>query len=83
MLIGDIKERLSKDPFEPFRIRGSSGESYEITRPFLIALMKSKLFIAFPNSDRWAELSYLHVAALESATNGHGKRGGRGRHGRS
>jgi hypothetical protein len=69
----DIKERLSKDPFEPFRIRASSGESYAITSPFQVAMMKSKVFIAFPDSDRWAELSYLHIAALESA-NGHSKR---------
>jgi len=75
----DIKERLSKDPFEPFRIRSSSGESYDITSPFLVALMKSKLFIAVPNTDRWAELSYLHIAALESAENGHGGRGTRGK----
>ena len=74
MLIADIKERLSKHPFKPFRIRSSSGEIYKISSPFLIALMKSKLFIAVPNSDRWAELSYLHIAALESAENGHTSR---------
>ncbi len=79
MLASDIKERLSKDPFEPFRIRSSSGECYDITSPFLVALMKSKVFIAAPNSDRWAELSYLHVATLESAGNGHARRGTRGK----
>jgi hypothetical protein len=77
MLVADIKERLSKMPFEPFQIRSSSGERYEISSPFLVALMKSKLFIAVPNSDRWAELSYLHIAALESAGNGHSGRGSR------
>ena len=74
MLIADIKERLSREPFEPFRIRGSSGEVYSVTSPFLVAIMKSKIFIAAPNSDRWAELSYLHIAALESMTNGHARR---------
>ncbi len=79
MLVADIKERLSKDPFEPFRIRSSSGECYDISSPFLVALMKSKLFIAVPNTDRWAELSYLHIAALESGKNGHNGRGSRGK----
>lgn len=74
MLMADIKERLSKDPFEPFRLRSSSGDSYDITTPFQVALMKSKIFIAFPHSDRWAELSYLHVAALESVENGDTRR---------
>lgn len=67
---------LVEGAFEPFRIRSSSGEAYDVPAPFLVALMKSKIFVAFPNSDRWAELSYLHVAALESAGNGHAKRGG-------
>lgn len=71
MHTADIKERLSREPFEAFRIRSSSGETYDITSPFLVALMKSKVFIAYPNSDRWAELSYLHIASLESASNGH------------
>ncbi len=74
MVLADIKERLSKDPFEPFQIRSSSGESYPIVGPFQVALMKSKIFIAAPNSDRWAELSYLHVAALESSGTKHAHR---------
>lgn len=77
MIVSDIKERLAKEPFEPFRIRSSSGEAYEVSSPFLVALMKSKIFIAYPNSDRWAELSYLHVASLESSGNGHSGRGHR------
>ncbi len=67
MLAIDIKERLARDPFEPFRIRASSGEAYSISSPFQVAMMKSKVFIAFPDSDKWAELSYLHISALESA----------------
>ena len=45
--------------------------------PFLVAMMKSKVFIAEANSDRWDELSYLHVAALESMSNGRHRRGPR------
>jgi hypothetical protein len=82
MIAADIKERLLRDPFEPFRIRSSSGNAYDVTAPFLVAMMKSKIFIAAPNSDHWDELSYLHIAALESLTNGHHRRpkrrGGRG-----
>jgi hypothetical protein len=74
MIMKIIKERLAHKPFEPFRIRSSSGEAYDIPTPFLVALMKSKIFIAYPNSDRWAELSYLHVAGLESASNGNSGR---------
>ena len=74
MIATDIKERLSREPFEPFRIRSSSGQIYDVTEPFLVALMKTKVFIAHPKSDDWDELSYLHIAALESIRNGHGRR---------
>jgi len=79
MLIADIKNRLSNDPLEQFRIRSSSGGSREISTTFLLALMKSKLFIAVPNSDRWAALLHVHVAALESAGNAHASRASRGK----
>ncbi|MCC6428648.1 MAG: hypothetical protein IT435_17740 [Phycisphaerales bacterium] len=74
MILADIKERLAKEPFEPFQIRSSSGQTYPVTTPFQVALMKSKIFIAEDKSDRWAELSYLHIAALESLSNGHARR---------
>lgn len=79
MIAADIKERLLREPFEPFRIRSSSGNAYDVTAPFLVALMKSKVFIAAANSDRWDELSYLHIAALESLTNGPDRSRRRGR----
>ena len=80
MIADDIKERLQREPFQPFRIRASSGAGYDITAPFLVALMKTKVFVAVPNSDDWDELSYLHISALESIRNGNGhgpKRRGR------
>ena len=77
MVIADIRDRLAREPFEPFRIRSSSGETYPVADPFSVALMRTKVFIAMPRSDRWVELSYLHVAALESLGNGHGRRAAR------
>lgn len=79
MVSADIKERLSREPFEPFQIRASSGAVYPVPTPFLVAMMKTKIFIAAPRSDRWAELSYLHVAAIESLENGHSRSGRTGR----
>lgn len=73
MIADAIKERLQRDPFEPFRIVASSGKSYKVINPFQVALMKSRVFIAAPNSDRWAELAYLHIASVEGSMNGHAK----------
>ena len=74
MIALDIRERLQREPFEPFVIRASSGQGVRVASPTLAVLMKSAVFVAEPNSDRWAHLPYLHIAGLESA----GDRGGRG-----
>lgn len=61
-----IRERLEREPFEAFQIVCSSGRSCEIRDPRLVVLMKSRVFIAEPRSDKWAEVPYLHVAAKEA-----------------
>jgi hypothetical protein len=69
-----IRELLHREPFEPFRVVTSSGESYVVRNPDLVALMKSRLFMAFPTDDRWTMVLYLHITAVEAVN-------GRARHG--
>jgi hypothetical protein len=70
---------LDREPFTPFRICLSSGESYDVRNPHMVALMKSKAFVALPDSERWTFVSYLHIASLETLSNGRHPRGGRRR----
>ena len=74
MVIDAIREFLTQQPFRPFRVRASSGKSYVVRNPDMIVLLKSWVFIASPNSDRFASVPYLHIASVESLSNGHGKR---------
>jgi hypothetical protein len=74
MIATTIRERLQREPFEPFVIRASSGEAVRVASPGLCTLMKSEVFVALPNSDRWVQLPYLHIAGVESAANGRGQR---------
>src|SRR5438477_10554938 len=74
MIIDAIRERLDHVPFQPFQIRASSGQTYAVSNPDLVVLMKSSVFVAAPNSDRAATVPYLHIAAVEHLTNGHAKR---------
>ncbi len=74
MIIDAIREFMSREPFHPFRIRASSGKSYLVTNPSLVVPMKSWVFIAAPNSDKFATVPYLHVASVEGMGNGHSKR---------
>lgn len=73
MISETIKEKLVQRPFEPFIIRSSSGHAYKVSSPDLIVLMKTKVFVAEPRSDRAATVSYLHISAIEEPGNGNGR----------
>ena len=77
MAIDHIRELLERDPFKPFRIRASSGTSYDVRNPGLVVVMKTQIFIASPNSDRSSVIPFLHVAGVETLDNGHPTRGRR------
>ena len=79
MIATTIKEKLEQIPFEPFRIRASSGKTYIVSNPDLVVMMKSSLFVAAPNSDRAATVPYLHIAAVEEDSNGTGHKKSRRR----
>lgn len=73
-----IRELLAREPFEPFRIVTSAGESFVIRDPFTVALMKSEVFIAHPRSDRRTFIPLLHVVTVETIGNGQVSRRKRG-----
>jgi len=74
----EIRELLQRDPFEPFRIKLTNGDAYNIVDPNSVALGRRRLFVAFSDdADRWAVCSYLHVAAIESLPSGNGRHGQR------
>jgi len=65
MIRDEIRDLLRQQPFEPFLIRVTSGEEYEVRDSALAAVLKSAVFIAFPDSDRRVIVPFLHVAAVE------------------
>jgi len=69
MIREEISDLLHRSPFLPFTIHLTSGERFEVRDSALAALLKSGLFIAFPNSDRRIVVPFLHIAAAV-ATNG-------------
>lgn len=80
MATDDLRNLLTREPFVPFRVRLTSGDHYDVRDPLAAALMKSRLFIALPRSDRSVYVPYLHIAALETLET---RRGGRTRGRRS
>ncbi len=63
---------LTRQPFEPMRIKMSSGEVFEIRHPEMAAVTKNCLVVVHPEpdgspSDRVEYCSYLHIAGVETA----------------
>jgi hypothetical protein len=79
----NIREKLDREPLEPFRIRVTSGDSYVVRNPDLTVLMRTELFIAEADSDRHVFVPLRHIAVLEavgrSSGNGRGRRRRKGR----
>lgn len=73
----NIREFLERDPFVPFRVVMFRGKAYDVMSPSLAVLMKSELFVAFPDGERSAHIPLLHITAIETLTNGRGKHGPR------
>ena len=75
MSVAVLREKLTRRPFEPFRVRLSSGDTYDVRHPENALLVRSGIYIAVPESTGelpevpvWC--SFLHVAAVEPVTNG-------------
>jgi hypothetical protein len=60
-----IREMLSREPFQPFVIRLSSGEAHEVRHPECLAIGKGRIAITDPDADRVAVCSLIHVTSIE------------------
>jgi len=78
MTLDTVLERLSRRPFEPFRIITSSGQSYEIRHPEMAWPIRNGVYVGLRGKgkvpDRAAFLSLLHISAVETTPNGAPKR---------
>lgn len=65
-----LQDLLARRPFEPFRVRLSSGDAYDVKHPEMALLLRNGLYVAIPESneelpDQAVWCSLLHVAAVE------------------
>lgn len=66
----EVRDLLRKEPFQPFRIHLSNGQSYDIRHPEFAALTRRTVFVGVSSGkddvpDRMIECDLLHVVALE------------------
>ena len=74
MIRDNIRGLLDRDPFVPFRLVLSSGRHYDVVDPHMTVLMKSEIFIAFPDGERSSLIPLLHVTSVETHVNGRRRR---------
>jgi hypothetical protein len=60
-----VREWLNRKPFEPFVLRLSNGEAYEIRHPENVAIGKTRLVVVDPQTDRTAFVALIHVNSIE------------------
>jgi hypothetical protein len=71
MTADTLREILKRQPFEPFRVVMSSGESYNVMHPEMAFVTAKALILALPDAsitdgERLAFCSYLHLAHVET-----------------
>jgi hypothetical protein len=63
-----IRNLLQRRPFEPFDIHLSGGEVHHVAHPELAWVAGSEVYVYYPEADRVALCSLLHVTSLEHST---------------
>ena len=76
----DVKERLKRRPFQPFRIQITTGEVFDIRHPDLVLVGTRALVIGIPDKDQpeyfdqSCMVALMHVVELHKTTE-HGRSG--------
>ncbi len=60
-----IEELVQQQPFRSFRIHTAGGKDYLVTDPQLVVPMRTEIFYAFANKDRWAIIPLSHITSIE------------------
>ena len=57
-----IRELIRRQPFQPFSVCMTSGETYRVSHPEQVFITKGLLLIYYEGEDRIAYCSFLHIA---------------------
>ena len=59
-----IREWSNRHPFEPFELRLSNGEIYQVRHAEVIAIGKNRIAIVDPETDRFVHVALIHVNSI-------------------
>jgi hypothetical protein len=60
-----IREWRDRQPFQPFVLKLSNGDKFEVRHPENIALAKTRVIVADPDADRVAHIALIHINSIE------------------
>ncbi len=66
MNIETIREWLNRQPFEPFEVRLSNGEAYQVRHPEVVAVGRNRIAIVDPATDRFAHIALIHINSIQA-----------------
>ena len=64
-----MQSLLKRQPFQPFEVRMSNGDAFEVRHPEMVFLLNSSLIFGSPQSDDFSFCSLLHVADVKAIPN--------------
>jgi hypothetical protein len=70
MTFQDFRDKLKAQPFQPFRLMMTSGQSYEVRHPEMAFLTRTSIYVAVDIADdgipdAFKLCSLLHLTAIE------------------
>ena len=70
MSVRELRDRLRKAPFEPFRVVLSSGDAYEVRHPEMAMLTRTDILVGIDVAEdgvpaEFDICSLLHVTSIE------------------
>jgi len=80
-VVDTIRDLKHRDPFTPFRVVMTSGDSHTVQDPDLLAMNESQLVYCFPHSSRVLYLRVNQIATVDDLGPQARPRTGRGRRG--
>ena len=61
-----LLELLRHQPFEPFTVFLTNGDSFQVRHPDQAIVLKTRLVVGDPETDRLQICALLHIARIES-----------------
>jgi hypothetical protein len=70
MRLQELQEALRRQPFQPFRIHLTNGQTFDVGHPEFAALTRTSIFVGHSSGDdeipdRMIQCDLLHVVTLE------------------